>query len=147
MQIAQRCILIIGLGIMLGFFASVFFEEKRNNLIKDWEAVQTERFINQICRTGKCSQEEYMIFLETLGCSGGNVGIQMEEYKTEQDLSKKRYYPLVSWEEIKEFLSEEGRYIFSENSIVLLKITRQGQLTKRKSRWVGWVIGDEGNDT
>ena len=139
MQIAQRCILIIGLGIMLGFFASVFFEEKRNNLIKDWEAVQTERFINQICRTGKCSQEEYIIFLETLGCSGGNVGIQMEEYKTEQDLSKKRYYPLVSWEEIKEFLSE--------NSIVLLKITRQGQLTKRKRRWVGWVIGDEGNDT
>ena len=71
----------------------------------------------------------------------------MEEYKTEQDLSKKRYYPLVSWEEIKEFLSEEGRYIFSENSIVLLKITRQGQLTKRKRRWFGWVIGEEGNDT
>lgn len=140
MQIAQRCILIIGLGIMLGFFASVFFEEKRNNLIKDWEAVQTERFINQICRTGKCSQEEYIIFLETLRRSGNNVGIRMEEYRTEQDLSKKRYYPVVSWEEIKELLSEEGWYVFSENSFVVLEITQRG-------RWFGWVIGEEGNGT
>ena len=140
MQIAQRCILIFGMCIMVGFIATIFFNERKNTLTKDWETVQTERFIDKICRTGKCSLEEYSLFVEALSCSGNKVGIRIEEYRTEQDLSKKRYYPMASWEEIKTFLSEEGRYVFSENSFVLLEITQRG-------RWGGWVIGEESNDT
>lgn len=147
MQITQRCILIISMSLLLCFFSAFFFGDKADNLSKEWEAAQTERFLNKLCRTGQCSQEEYRIFFEALKCSGNTIEISIEEYKTEQDLEKKRYYATVSWEEIKNFLWKEGRYDFSEHSIVLVEVLQSGRIVKNKSRRFGRVIKKYENDT
>ena len=147
MQIAQRSILVIGLCIILSFFSTFVFNEREKKLTKDWENIQAERFINKLCRTGQCSWEEYVLFFETLSRSGNKVEIRIEEYRIEQDLSKKRYYSLASWEEIKSALYERERYVFSENSIVFVEIFQWGHTLKSKSRRFGWIVAAHGNDT
>lgn len=146
MQIAQRCVLIISMGILLCFFSAFFYGDKADNFAMEWEEVQTERFLSKLCRTGKCSQEEYMIFFEALRGSGNRIEIHIEEYKTEQDLKQQRYYATVSWEEIKSFLENEGSYDLSENSIVLVEVLQFGRIMETKNRRFGRVIKNYEND-
>ena len=147
MQIAQRSVLIISMGIFFCFFATFFYGDKTDNFSVEWEFVQTERFLSKLCRTGRCSQEEYMLFFEALRGCGNKVEIHIEEYKAEQDLEQKRYYAAVSWEEIKSFLESDGKYDLSENSIVLVEVLQFGRIMERKNRRFGRVIKTYGNDT
>ena len=147
MQIAQRCILIIGFGIILCFFSAFFFRDKADALSKEWELVQTDRFLNKLCRTGQCSQEEYIFFFNALRSCGNEIEIQIEEYRAEQDLEQNRYYAVFSWEEIKSSLWTEGSYDFSENSIILVEVLQSGRVMKNKNRRFGRVIKRYENDT
>ena len=147
MQIAQRCILTIGMCIFVCFLSAFFYGDKADDFSMEWEAVQTERFLDKLCRTGQCSQEEYMLFVEALRGSGNKIEIRIEEYKAEQDLKQKRYYAAVSWEEIKSFLEKDGAYDLSENSIVLVEVLQVGRIRENKNRRFGRVIKKYGNDT
>ena len=147
MQIAQRSVLIISIGLFFCFFSAFLYGNKANELSGEWEFVQTERFLNKLCRTGQCSQEEYILFFEALSRSGNKIKIQIEEYKAEQDLEQKRYYAALSWKEIKSFLENEGKYDFSENSIILVEVLQFGRTMEKKNRRFGRVIKNYGNDT
>lgn len=147
MQIAQRSIMVIGMCIMLSLFAAMLVYEKEPLIINDWETVQAARFMNGLCQTGRCTYEGYILFFEALNCCGNRVEIRIEEYRPEQDLSKRRYYSLIPWEDMKDCLYGEGQYVFSKNSIVILEVMQSGRTMKRKNRRIGFVIGEGGNDT
>ena len=125
----------------------IFYVEKGNAFSKDLENVQTEYFFSQLCRTGQLSQEEYVLFLRSLHSNDNTTEICIEEYKLEYGLSKHKYYSLVSWEEIKNEISGNQVYLFTESSIVMVKVIRSYRQGKTITRKIGFVIGDTNNAT
>jgi len=142
MQIAQRCVLVIVMGFLLCCYLSFLCIDKKEGLSKEWEIMQTDIFLNRLQRNGFCLEEEVMDFGEALSYSGNDFLIKMEEYKMEQDLERNVYYSFVSWEEIKQSLSLNGRYNFSEDSVVLIEVRHPGHITKRKCKRFGRIVGE-----
>ena len=147
MQILQRYILIVGMSMLLALYITVIFDERVIMLTKDWESIQTDRFISKLCRNGVCTEEEDYLFLEVLNNNGNEVNIRIEEYRLEQNLNSKRYYPVKSWEEIKCILSEEKKYVFLEDSIISLEISYTERSKNWKSKRFGRIIGEYGYGT
>ena len=147
MQIAQRSILIIGFLFILNFLITFYYFEKEAAFSENWTTIQTEYFMNKLCRTGQCSEHDYLLFSEAIGRGGNLSEICIEEYRLEWDLEKKRYYSMVSWEEIKTYLFEENKYVFSDNSIVLVELSQQGRILNKKKKKFGWVTGEISNGT
>ena len=139
MQMTQRSILLLVLILLLCFATQALYKEKEELVLSDWENIQTERFLNRLCRNGACSFEEYVRFYGALSISKQTLEIRIEEYKREQNLENKAYYSLISWEEIREIIKTDGNYRFADESIILIEVQQTGRGAQKRNKRFGWV--------
>ena len=118
MKVAQKAVLLIGsflIIILCMIFcvidAADYFIEKREN-------VYAERFITPLCRNGEITENDYILFYNTLKRNGKTTEIRVDEYRTEQDIQKNYYYVPVVWEEIRDILMKDKYYCFTSGSIL-----------------------------
>ena len=97
-------------------------KEKSERLNKEWQEIQTERFLNKISRKGECTGTEYEEYMRAMTRAGQILLIRMQEYKEETDLQNNRYYYLVTWDEIWNKMQAGGSYIFENDSLVMIEI-------------------------
>lgn len=142
MGILQRVLLTIS---VVGFLAAgsvLIFQEKETKLFRQWEQVKTEQFLQKICRTGVCTYEEYLLYLEALTRGGNDVKVTLEEYQKESSLAtEKRYYYLISWEELQERMLMEGRYEFRSGSVVVIQVNQKSKSGSLDKRYCDTVAG------
>lgn len=140
MQTALRSILLIILILLLCYATESLDTGKKEQVLNDWETIQTEQFLNRLCRNGICSFDEYLRFYQSLLPGKNMLEIRIEEYKREQDLGNSAYYSLVSWEDIKDIILTDGKYWFTEESIILIEVQQTGRTGKKTNRRFGWVM-------
>lgn len=124
MRILQRVALIVLVlaGIMIGW--KLLYTEQKEKISKQWEALQTEKFMKKICRNGYCSYEEFALYEAALNGIGKHSTVRLEEAQREWDLSGKVYYYQISWEEIEEQMIRTGIYDFQEESILKVSVNK-----------------------
>lgn len=122
MRMMQRVVLVLVLivGFMIGITEG--YQRRKIRLQEQWGIVQTERLLQKICNTGKCSYEECYLFHTALHQCGIDAKIRIEEYQREQDMEGRVYYHLISWEELKLYLLQEACYKFAEESVVCVQV-------------------------
>lgn len=141
MQIAQRTCLITMLIVFFMSGASLLYGEKEDKLLQRWEQVQSEDFLKHLCRTGSCSLDEYLQFCQTLSKGGIEAEICVMEYQKERDAEKKVYYYLISWEEIRKQLLENGAYYFEEGNVLKVSVMQKSRTKSRQQTHFGMIDG------
>lgn len=140
MQIAQRVLLIVSFFAVLLFGIITFNQKKEEKLQNQWEVIQTELFLNKICRRMSISEEEYFKFNTSLNYSDVVSKIEIEEYRREEDMKGNSYYFVVSWNELQKLLAEEGNCQFKEESVIRITVEN----TTRNIKNVYYGIVSEG---
>lgn len=143
MQIVQRALLIMTMIIVLMVGTIVICREKEEKLQKQWECVQTERFLGKICRNGSISLDEYMEYNTTLNHAGTVSKIRIEEYQREQDITGRNYYYLVSWEELQDCFMKEGACDFKTESVIKISVEQKSMGQSMKNSYYGVIYGKE----
>ncbi len=143
MQIAQRVLLVLVVIVLLMVGAKMTVRDREEKMRTQWESVQTERFLKQICRRESLSWNEYMYFFETLNRSGSKLNIRIDIYRTEQDLAGEVYYFLRSWEELQEYYYEESTWYLETGSIIRVEIGWQTEDKSGKNVYYGRITGKE----
>ena len=66
MRIMQRVVMIVLLVVLFGMgrVFIVFVQEEK--LMEQWEKMQTERFMVKLCRDGKCTYEDFLLYADAL---------------------------------------------------------------------------------
>lgn len=123
MKVAQRTVLLVGVFLIIISCMMFVMVEAEDYYTEKWETVQLERFINNLCRNGKITENDYILFHDALSGNGNITEIRVEEYLTEQDLQKNNYYVPVVWEEIRDILMKDNYYCFTSGSIVQVRVT------------------------
>lgn len=122
MSSAQR----IWMGMILAVFSlwGVWFVSTENSekVLKQWQEIQAERFMDKIAQTGSCTWEDIRTLHLALNTSKVTSWIRLEEYKKEMDNGEKTFYTLISWTEISEQLVEKS-YEFEKQSVVKLCVS------------------------
>jgi len=143
MRVMQRVVMLI---ILLYLFVLGFFfmnlKEKRK-LIGQWEVLHTERFLQKLSRTRQCSLEELKLYDRTLEIIDDEIEIRLEEFQKETDESGRRYYYMISWEEIKEQLLSEEVYLFREESILVITVIRKSKSRSTANKYSDIVGGKD----
>ncbi len=121
MRQLQRGVLII-LGSLLILTAAGMKQSQYRYFLSSWKEAQTVLFFESICREGCCSLNDYTAFCQRLRLTGEGEEIFLEEFQKEQTENGKEYRYLISWQEIKEILQEEGIYSFRKESEVCLHV-------------------------
>lgn len=144
-QLLQRGVLIV-VVVMVIFFVGTEKQKKDKEIQAHWEQLHAEEFLEGLCRTGKMSYEEFLMFYKALNYYGVVSDIRISEYQKEQDLEGNLYRYLIPWEELSVKLVEEGCYLFRKGSIIELAIMqKEGSQEERKYYDVVWE--EWGNDT
>ena len=130
-------IVIVSLGILLPHV------ENAKKLQNQWEQLQVERFMEQICRKQDCSYEEYVLLHGALNYTWIGSVIEMEEYRVEHDMEGNVYYYGISWDEIKEILFLEEQYRFSDNSVLVVCVNRSSGIGNQKRKYYNIVSGKD----
>lgn len=139
----QRIVLVAAVAMFLTFGTAIVIQ-KEEKLQKQWEAVQAERLLGSICRTGDLTFGEYLRYQELLGYCGGSVEIRIEEYRKEWNLTTgESCYYLVSWEELQEDMVTDGHYTFEEESVVVVSILIKSRKIQRENSYYDIVSGED----
>lgn len=122
MSSVQRIWMIIILAVFS--FLGIWFVSMENNekVLKQWQEIQTEHFMDKLAKTGICTWEDIRALHLALNISGVTSELSLEEYKKEADKGDVPFYSLISWTEISEQLVEK-QYDFDKRSIVKLCIS------------------------
>ena len=147
MRVIQRYVLLFGIFLILVPCFGVQSKEGLDYLVEKQETVYMERFVSKICKTGRITYEEYLLFHKALSQSGNRIEIRITEYQREQDLEGKNYYPPVICEELMEVLQTEKMYYFAEDSIVKVVVSRWNMMDERQIRRFGRISKGVANDT
>lgn len=145
MQIMHRVALVLMIVLVFSFGTMVAGQEEIE-LQRQWEMIQTEKFLSKLCRTGQCTYEEYLSYYNGLNYFGMDSIIRLEEYQKEQDLDGKIYYYLVSWEELQTFFSKNSRYVFQQESIIRINVQRKSRGGNAQCSYYDVVERKEMND-
>lgn len=143
LRTVQRGLLVL---VLVGFLVSGTLMVQQGNverMQKQWERHQVERFLGKICRTGCLSYIDCQKFLSSLNYTGMTSEITLEEYQREQDMKGKKYYYLISWEEMQKTMSEIEQCKVKNGSIIVLSINKSGRGWKEKTSYYGIVSGKE----
>ena len=125
MHIVQRMLLLLMIILLLTMGLGMVCREKESRLRNQWERIQTQLFLQKICRNRSLVQEEFISYVYALNCGGTGSEIIVEQYRAEQDLAGNLYYYLISWEELQKILWQGKDCIFEPGSIIRIKIGRQ----------------------
>lgn len=136
MRILQRVVLLIGTVMFVFLGVSVDFLQKEGKLRNQWETLIMEEFLRKLSVTEICTVADYQQLYTSLECGRVINGIEIEEYRKEEDMQGNRYYYLVSWKEREPELFTEGCCRFQNGSIVSIKIKRLNETgIPNKSYW------------
>lgn len=141
MQNMQRILLVLAAVIALWFAISINYQEESGRLEEQWELQKTERFLTDICKKQKCSDEELWLYCSALARGTTSPEIRLEEYRREWDKSGTVYYYLISWEEISEKIMLNGGYSFEQGSVIKLTVITKNSM---KKRYYDRIDGKEG---
>lgn len=137
MQVLQRSFSILLVVFFLMFVITFLVQDRTSYGYEQWKEIQVNRFLQKIAKDGICTYEQYQLFYEALSKFGVSVTIVLKEYQRETDVEGSVYWYLVSWEEIKEFLIQKGKYSFQKNSALELCITiKKGNSIKQKKYYI-----------
>ncbi len=125
MRVLQRIVIVIACVMCLVGVPAVPLLQRQERVLKQWEKIQTERFLKEICMGGSIETADYQQLLAGLEMAGNLRGIEIEEFCKEQDISGSEYYHLILWEELKNKLWKDGCCAFEEGSILNVTIKRQ----------------------
>lgn len=143
MNIAQRMIMVLVIIVFLVTGIDMVCKEKEEKIKIQWERMQTELFLQELCRNKYLGQNDYMIFAESLMHSKASSEISIEEYKKEQDLAGNIYYYFISWEELQESIWKEEGYFFEPGSVIRIKVEHQGKNKSVTNCYYGLITGEE----
>lgn len=139
----QRMLLVV-LAIA-GIAVGIIFvtEEREEKMQRQWEALQVERLMGNICRSGSCTYEEYMLCHDALNYFRNLSFIEIETYQKEKDMSGGNYYYMTSWEEIKEMFYRNGEVCFSEESVIVIRVSRKNMVKSVETKFYNIVSGKD----
>ena len=143
MRILQRMVLVFGVVMFMFVGMSVAFLQKKEKMQNQWEQVLGEKFLSKLCNTEKFTFIEYQQLLNGLEKGSSIIGIEIEEYRKEEDLQGNNYYYLVAWEELKTKLLSVGHCRFQKGSIVRLKIQWSNEAEVMDKSYWNIVTGKE----
>lgn len=135
MQVGQRLVLTIVLILVLFSAKMIPGQQQEERRRRQWQEIQTERFLGKIAETGYCTYNEFLMYSDALNFDGECSEIQLEEYQKEKNRYGKTYWYLVSWGEILSALTEDGVFYFRQGSAVEVKIERKVGLQERTYRY------------
>lgn len=120
MQVMQRT-----LGILLAVFLIVLLPalegwQQTKKAEKVWKQVLLQRFCEELCIAGVCTDESYLRYSEALQKGTTAYGLQITEYQRAEDVKSGSYWYCTVWEEIKEALFWQGKYLFAAGAAVEL---------------------------
>ncbi len=141
MEIAQRVLLTAVVMIFVVFSLYLVCNGTEEKLQTQWEKIQTELFLEGVCRTGQVSLDRYSQYISILNSSGCCFEIVMEEYQQEQDWEGNEYYYPVSWDELKRCLLEQESWMARENSVIKITVLQKKNGTMIKNDYYGIVSG------
>ena len=141
MQVVQRMLLLLLIIVGLFFGMMMLKLEREEEIKKQWETSQVERFIGNICRRGNCTYEEYLLCHRALNYVGNTSEIAIEAYQKQKDMSGGHYYYMISWEEIREELYQEGEFVFPKESVVVVEVSRKSKYKAEESKYYDIVSG------
>lgn len=118
------------------FLGGAWFVSKENSkkIIKQWQEIQVERFMDKIEKTGSCTWEDIRALHQALNYSGVDSEISLEEYRRETNHMGNPWYYLISWTEISEQMLEE-KYDFERQSVVKLSVYVRGKYLSNVCRY------------
>ena len=143
MQVIQRMLLVV-LAIA-GIAVGIIFvtKEREEKMQRQWESLQVERLMGNICRIGSCTYEEYMLCYDALNYFRNLSFIEIETYQKEKDMSGGNYYYMTSWEEIKEMFYRNGEVCFSEESVIVIRVSRKNMVKSVETKFYNIVSGKD----
>lgn len=147
MRVAQRYLLLSVTALILVPCALFLTKEAGDRMEEQYEKMYLERFVSDICRTGRLTYEEYYLFHHALSQNGNRIEITISEYQREQDLEGNNYYVPIVWKEIQAVLYENKQCYFAENSIVKVTVKRWEMKTEGQIQRFGRVNKGVVNDT
>lgn len=120
MKSLQRiCLAMILMFLVL--YSGFVQREQAERFLKQWRHARTQRFVQNMCKKGCLTLEEYLDFsTEILTVSDARICV--EEYRAEWDGDGKKYYYLISWEEMKEEIRTTGSCELWSGSLVRLEV-------------------------
>jgi len=120
MKPLQR-ICMAGLIALLMFHKIYLQQEQFERMLLQWKHAQTQLFLQNICRKGIITVEEYSEFYSKISLLS-DVKVCVEEYQREWDNLGRTVYYLFSWEEIQEQLFTKGSYLLHPGSVIKIEI-------------------------
>ena len=143
MQIVQRVFLLLMVVMILLTGITHVYNEQENKEAGQWEKLQTELYLERICRQREITIKEYLRYFQLLNYTGMVSEVRIEEYRKEQDLMGNTYYYLVLWEEVKEQLLEGERYTLLKDSVMCITVKRKNRKEHKISEYYGIVTERE----
>jgi len=143
MQQIQRFFLIAAVIVIIALGTLLPHVESAKKLQTQWELLQVERFMELVCRNKECSYEDYVLLHGALNYAGTSSVIEIEEYRTEQDMEGNVYYYGISWDELREMLFFDEQYYFSDNSVLVVCVNRNGGIGNQKRKYYDIVSGKD----
>lgn len=139
MQSLQRALSLVAgilLVLMLPFLA---LRDRALEQQKAWREAVLLRFFTELSKKGNCDERMYLNCAESLARSGTEYELRILEYiKTE---GAEVCWTLITWDEIKESLFNDGNYSFSKDSIVELRVVSVGK--QKAELFYSGRIGEE----
>lgn len=121
------------LGILLTIAMLVLLPawEKKQQLEraeKEWKEILLQRFCEEICIAGTCAAESYFRCSEALQQGEKAFYLQIEEYQKAESRNGDSYWHCIVWEEIREELFGQGKYVFAaEAAVQLFAVAEDGE--------------------
>lgn len=143
MRSLQRMVLIVGAVLFILLGTSVACQQREEKFREQWEQVLMDRVLKKIRSTGKFTFVEYQQLHTGLETGGTVTGIEIEEFRKEQDISGRTYYYLVSSEELEKIFLSKGYYMFEEESLIRIRINQKKRSERQgKTYWDIVVKGE-----
>lgn len=123
MKQLQRIIVFTGLLVAIFALPLLKNDYRRQQYTDSVMRAEAEAFLGDLCRTGICTEELYEEYAERVfRLTDGEEKLQLEVYQRLTDMSGTEYRYLITWEEIKTDLRENGYHQFAENSEVYVVV-------------------------
>ena len=142
MGIVQRGFAVILSVAVFMLFVTELYREQENLWKQRWESMQSSCFLYEICRDGYCTYEEYCVYRNSLNILDGRTEVRIREYQWEHSVSGETYRYLITWEEIRNSILEQGGYSFRKGSMAELYVINEEKRGGYSQRYIHMVSGE-----
>ena len=140
MRIGQRVLMIIAVIFVAVNFCFILQHDKKEKMLKQWEQISVEKFLQKAKRKQEITLNEYMYFLSEIRFLDKTVEANMEVYRKEWNLHEDIYYFLLPQDEIEKILERDDKVELQEGSIIQVFVQH-----KSKRNVYGTVVSGKGD--